>query len=291
MAVSLVVPDRGAVPHTLAVALPGGGYSRRYWDIDWPGEYSQADYHARRGWLFAAVDHLGLGASTPVDPALLTIDLMARTIAAVTADLAAWFRQGSMAEFCGPLPITRVIGIGQSMGACVSLVSQARYRPFDGLAVLGFSASHAILPLPGTGTPLLDVELLGQDAAALAWCYHHDDVISALRAADLEGGFPFRTGVVPPWGCSTIPAVAPSIMAPGFVAADAARVEVPVFVGLGDRDVSADATSEPACYSCSPEVTLAVIRTMAHMHNFAGTRRRMWRRLHDWGEGLGPAGR
>src|SRR5207302_8939163 len=41
-----------------------------------------------------------------------------------------------------------VVGMGQSMGGCLSVVTQARRRTFDALAVLGYSAIHTQMPTP-----------------------------------------------------------------------------------------------------------------------------------------------
>lgn len=286
IAASLVIPENVGTPVVLAVALPGGGYSRAYWDIDWPGGYSQAEYHARRGWIFAAVDHLGIGGSSPLDPAGLTIGRMARAFAAASMQLAQRLRAGTLADSLVPMPVSSVIGMGHSMGGCVAVVAQGRFAPFDALAVLGYSVSNSVLPSPGPEATLVDADLVGPGVAPLTWCYHHDDVDRALRHEDLKGGFPFRTTSAPPWGCSIIPPAAISIMSPGVVSAEAARVRVPVFIGFGDRDVCPDPRSEPACYPSSPGVTKTVIGTMAHMHNFARSRSRLWSQLHRWGAGL-----
>lgn len=61
VAATVVLPTDVAASRALAVAFPGGGYSRGYWDIQWPGGCSQAGFHAEHGWVFAAVDHLGVG--------------------------------------------------------------------------------------------------------------------------------------------------------------------------------------------------------------------------------------
>ena len=39
---------------------------------------------------------------------------------------------------------------------------------------------------------------------------------------------------------------------------------------------------EPAAYPSSPDITLVVIPRMAHMHNFADTRTRLWERFNAW---------
>lgn len=67
---------------------------------------------------------------------------------------------------------------------------------------------------------------------------------------------------------------------------EAAAIEVPVLVGVGELDVVVDPKGEPRAYLSSPSVDLFVCPMMARMHNFAGTRELMWRRLDTWGAWL-----
>ncbi|MEU0950693.1 hypothetical protein ABZ379_50040 [Streptomyces canus] len=71
-------------------------------------------------------------------------------------------------------------------------------------------------------------------------------------------------------------------MTPGLVAPFAARIDVPVFLAFGEHDVSEDPKAETAGYPHSPDITLVVMPEMAHMHNFAATRMRLWQRFADW---------
>jgi hypothetical protein len=64
---------------------------------------------------------------------------------------------------------------------------------------------------------------------------------------------------------------------------------VPVFVGVGERDVVPAPREEPRAYPRSPDITVAVYPRMAHMHNMASTREQLWRRLHGWGESVAAA--
>jgi hypothetical protein len=149
LAASVVAPTTVAETPILAVGFPGGGYSRGYWDIQWPGGYSQAEYHANRGWVFAAIDHLGVGDSSLVDPSMLSFEVLAAANSAATRRIVSMLRDGSLASnTVAPVKDPYVIGIGQSMGGCVSIVAQAAHQTFDALAVLGFSASHTVLPSP-----------------------------------------------------------------------------------------------------------------------------------------------
>lgn len=71
-------------------------------------------------------------------------------------------------------------------------------------------------------------------------------------------------------------------LGPGVVAVEAAAITTPVFIGVGDIDVVADAHAEPAAYPASRDVTVCVFPHMAHMHNFAPSRRALWDRLAAW---------
>jgi pimeloyl-ACP methyl ester carboxylesterase len=300
VAVTLVIPDDAAARRrTLAVGFPGGGYSRGYWDIAWREGYSEAEYHAERGWLFAAVDHLGVGASSLPDPAGLTFEVLAAANDAAVRSLVEGLRAGTLAEGLGPVDVASVIGLGQSMGGCLSIVAQARHGTFDALAVLGYSAIHTVLPSPSGGiqatpvergtAPLGVVEASTSELGGLdtfRYAFHWDDVEPGLLAADLAGGYPIRSGSPPQWGSSTIPPAAVSMLTPGVVAGEASSIEVPVFVGVGERDVCPDPWAEPGAYRSSSDITLVIVSDMAHMHNFAGSRRELWRRLQSWGDGI-----
>jgi alpha-beta hydrolase superfamily lysophospholipase len=76
------------------------------------------------------------------------------------------------------------------------------------------------------------------------------------------------------------------MMTDGVVAAEAAAIGVPVFVGSGERDTVPDPWAEPMAYRRSTEITISVTREMAHMHNFARTRVQLWRRLANFAAGL-----
>ena len=39
-----------------------------------------------------------------------------------------------------------MIGIGQSMGGCITIVMQGNHRTYDAIAPLGYSAIHTVLP-------------------------------------------------------------------------------------------------------------------------------------------------
>jgi hypothetical protein len=91
-----------------------------------------------------------------------------------------------------------------------------------------------------------------------------------------------------PWGSLTTPgAVAQSSLTPGTVAPEAAAVTVPVLVGMGERDTTADVMGEPRAYRSSSSIDIFVCPRMSHMHNFAGTRVLFWERIESFANWAG----
>ncbi len=117
------------------------------------------------------------------------------------------------------------------------------------------------------------------------WGFHYDDEPPDMVADDMRD-YPTRNGRVPVWGSATMPPCATLMLNPGCVADEAAAIRVPVFVGVGERDVCPDPRAEPQAYAQSPDITVFVCPRMSHMHNFASTREQFWDRLHTWGEGV-----
>ena len=68
-AVRVVAPDRPASRLPVLFGFPGGGYNRRYFDLEIDGHpgYSQARHHAQHGSVFVACDHVGVGDSDTPD--------------------------------------------------------------------------------------------------------------------------------------------------------------------------------------------------------------------------------
>ena len=62
----------------------------------------------------------------------------------------------------------------------------------------------------------------------------------------------------PPFGSVALPSCVVTLLAPGCIADDAARIECPVFVGAGERDTLPVPHHEPAAYEKSSDVTVFV---------------------------------
>jgi len=140
------------------------------------------------------------------------------------------------------------------------------------------------------GTVELDsVAKSSRSIADFLYPFHWEDVPPEIVKADVGGGYPQRSTPVPPFGSATIPPCAVTMMSPGCIAAEAAEVGVPVFIGVGERDVCPSVRAEPCAHPHSTDITVFVAPRMAHMHNFATTRELLWSRIEHWARGIARA--
>ncbi|BBZ70568.1 MULTISPECIES: alpha/beta hydrolase [Mycobacterium] len=302
VAATVYLPPADSVADGAAVlfALPGGGYSRGYYDMHFPGHrgYSQAEHHASRGLVLVAIDHLGVGQSTPAVCGDLRAEDIAAANHAAVKRIAELLESGHAVAGYPPFRIARRIGVGQSMGGAITIIMAARHRAYDAIAVLGFSAVRTVLPFPEQSVSAEVAERVGDsrrdadphtqsvaDTAAripdFLYPFFWSDIPADILEADTRHGYPLRTEA-PPFGSATLPSCAIAMLSPGYVAEDAAEIDCPVFVGAGERDVLPAPHREPAAYENSSDVTIFVSPRMAHMHNFASTRKMLWDRLAAW---------
>lgn len=324
VALTIHLPNTLPTEPVICFAKPGGGYCRGYYTCDLPGpaKGAQAVWHAERGWVFVSVDHLGVGASSLHAPDKLTYTVLAAGAHAAEAEVLRRLAEGTLDPGFPRVASPLKLGIGQSMGGCMTIIQQGRYHGYDGIGVLGYSAIHTHPPTrPGTApivAPWLPrdtllsqpLTILNQSALAaamapghvtespgarMAWGFHYDDVDPEIVAADLAH---FNRGIhdpanqegfeAPPWSSLTTPgAVAQSCLTPGAVAPEAAAVTSPVLVAMGERDVIADPRGEVRAYLSASSVDFFICPRMGHMHNFAGTRELFWRRIETWAEWVG----
>jgi pimeloyl-ACP methyl ester carboxylesterase len=321
------LPPTGALsdPPVVCFAFPGGGYSRRYYTLDLRGGTGhsgtgQAGWHAARGWIFVACDSLGFGDATAPDGDVLTYENIARGNQATVAAVMARLESGTLADGYPPVTGATTVGVGQSMGGCFTIVLQGQHRVFDGVAALGFSGIHTVVPSrPGApaaawpwllrGSDLASPAILNQaalaaaagptlagqdslDAAAgtgehpFAWAFHWDTEPADIVTLDMAASAETYEGPLPAWRSPSTPACGIYMVAPGTVATEAASITVPVLIAVGERDVVPNPWLEPAAFKSSTDISLFVCPRMAHMHNFADTRQELWARIHSWGTGV-----
>ena len=113
--VFLPPPDRLAQRQAVVFAMPGGGYSRGYYDMRFPGHsgYSQAEHHVAWGLVFVSIDHLGVGDSTPEVCEELRIEDIAAANDAAVHKISGMLRQGDAVSGYPPVDVGPCIGMGQ----------------------------------------------------------------------------------------------------------------------------------------------------------------------------------
>lgn len=152
-AVTVFLPDREWLldPPIVMFAYSGGGASRGMYCTETATlhEYSQGRWHAERGVVFVACDHLGTGDSSHPDPALLTTaEPLALANMATAKGVLELLARNEIDPSFGALVDPVRIGMGHSMGGGFLIILQGQHAYFDGIAVLGSSAFHTALPAP-----------------------------------------------------------------------------------------------------------------------------------------------
>jgi pimeloyl-ACP methyl ester carboxylesterase len=288
----IMLPDPSSDPRLVLFCAHGGSYSKEYWHF--PG-YSFAQYMAESGCAVVAYDRPGTGQSTRPDDlwALTSVEIGAAHHSLLMTVVAEYGWDG----------IPRV-GIGHSMGAMLFVRQQSKYSSFDGVVLLGWSnfglrlGDRVDAPrddlrrrlaerLDGVRRP--DAEgLLGSErdawAAPLGLLQRANLSLHERRALFYGDGVPLDVmemdetmAAFPVTG-----AIMLATLIDDIVREDAATIGVPVFLGLGERDVSRDPWREPSCFTSSTDVTLHVLSRSGHCHNFAPTRVEQWDRIRTW---------
>ncbi len=267
-------------PPIALVCLPGGGMTRRYFDIDVDGSYSMARHLASKGAAVVTVDPPAVGESpVPPDPWQLTCPVLASMYV------------DAVRQVRGMFPTARVIGVGHSLGALLTVYGQAADRCFDAVALLGFAGGG----LPSVLTPE-ELAVAGQPARV------REEIVALARTrfgrplprgttgpSDLLLGVPVgeaaKAGITAVGGALLAVAGLTS-MIPGASAGELAAVDVPVFVGVGDHDITGEPHAIPAQFPRARDLTLYVLEGSGHNHNVAPTRQQLWDRLWRWAASL-----
>ncbi|WP_157218049.1 alpha/beta fold hydrolase [Flavisphingomonas formosensis] len=284
VAIDVHLPARPAADAVLFFCLPGGGVARGYFDLDGgPGtRFSFAREMNAAGHVVVAVDPVGVGGSTrPEDGFTLTTEVEAQLIHR------AFERLRTMTVGGIDLGTLRLVGGGHSAGAVIAVVQQALYRDFDAMILFCF------------GTGGLREQLTPEQLASLD---EPDGGRSRIVefARDRSGG---QAYVEPPVRYDDTPAsralravhdrvvmaVGVHAMTPGSVRQELGGVDVPVFLAVGDRDITGPPHLLASDYRACPDFTLIVLPTSGHHVFVAPTAPAMYRRVVNWIEGLPSA--
>ena len=268
----------GAATGAVLVCVPGGTYSREYWDLNIPGRrgYSFADFATENGYAVLTIDPLGTGESSKPVRDFDFADIAATLASAVSA----------LPTLTGNEAPT--VAVAHSLGGYLAITQQSLFSSYAGLATLGCTNQH-VAPLN------LDPAFIARSATAQGRDELAKQILSSLPEPYFEGPCEylqswFHLADVPAdvvaADCVTAKSVVPRVfgtaMIPGIVAEHAARIDVPVLIGYGVVDVSPNPRAEARLYRRSPDITTVVLADSAHCHNMASSRHRLWRRALGW---------
>jgi pimeloyl-ACP methyl ester carboxylesterase len=295
LSLDLFVPDEVAAEPFLWVCVPGGGISRRYFDLDVNAtdSFSMARFFTRGGDLVVTMDPPGVGDSdTPDDAYSLSPHVVADVLAAGLESLerdALLLVDGQRNQIA---PTAR-IGLGHSAGALLIVCLQARHRSFDALALLGFSSSG----LPG----VLNEEELSYVGNPQGFG------LALPRLSRERFGEP-----LPQWSNSSLGELEPSSVAeevdmalhrasskllalvgmsaivPGSVQPELNQLSAPIFAGLGEHDLAGKLDVLPGQLPACGDLTLFLLEGAGHNHNIAPNRHVLWGRLMRWAASVRP---
>lgn len=276
-----VFPPTGTpppVPSVIAL-LNGGSYDKRYFHVQVPGhdDYSAADALAARGHVVVLLDHLGVSDSSRIPTQMkATRQVCALANHAAVVEIFARLEKGTLDPSIPAMPHFLKIGGGHSMGGFQTITQQAENATYDRVLVLGYTAIGVHLTFDGQ---LVQAERPIDPAQGDYWLLDH---------ATLKEGFHWDD--VPPEVLAVDNALAvevPTLLSNesitmGIVSEDAGKIAVPVYICLGERDVSPRPYDEPHYYKSSPYVTLHILPRSGHCQSFASTRMEMIDRIDGW---------
>jgi len=278
------VTKLGAKPVTM-VLLNGGSYDKRYFHVEIEGHpgYSAAQHLAELGNIVLVPDHLGVGESTRV-PAQrkATRQIVALANHAAAGQFYARLRVGTLHPALPAFHEHAKIGGGHSMGGMQTIIQQARHGTYDAVMVLGYTAQGVHFTMGGKKLRAADFlpaegtspDYTSNDRAPLHEGFHWEDVPAEVIAADdaIATETPAQIGL--------------DSIRTGIVVAEAAAIDVPVYLCLGERDVSPDPHAECGYFRKCSDFTLHILPRSGHCQNFAGTRHEMWNRMHSWARSI-----
>jgi pimeloyl-ACP methyl ester carboxylesterase len=297
LSVDLFAPQDVGADALLWVCVPGGGISRRYFDLDVNGlgGFSMAGFLSRGGDFVVTIDPPGVGESDrPDDGYLLTPHLVADVLAAAVESLEGDPTFGGLVDAQRGQFAPRVkIGLGHSAGALLIACQQARHRSFDALALLGFSASGlpAVLNEEELGYAGRPKELAGA-VAKLSEARFGDplpqwsnSVVGELEPGTIAAAIDTALAQA---SSKLLALVGMTAIVPGSVQPELDQLRAPIFAALGERDLAGKLDVLPGQLPACGDLTLFLLEGAGHNHNVAPNRQILWRRLARWAASIEP---
>ncbi|HEY1078353.1 MAG TPA: alpha/beta hydrolase [Fontimonas sp.] len=303
VAASVWLPAEPLAAPALLLCLPGGNMNRHYFDLqpeDGDDSFSFAAQMCARGFIVAALDHLGLGDSTkPQDGWQLTPEVLVQANANATAQLLTTLRSGELRADVPAVPGLRSVGVGHSMGAMLTVLQQHAASQHEAIVVLGFSTRGLPEYLPPPLKQIGDPVAARPQLVDLARKMFGGNPYPMIHRGGGNGGAGnggnadlFGSRKADPRGVAALkratdcvlPVPAVLSMLPNNVGAEAATIRCPVFLGIGEKDMVGPTHQVPAAFAASFDVTLQILPETGHSHFLFPARTALFDRLGVWVE-------
>jgi pimeloyl-ACP methyl ester carboxylesterase len=292
VAASVFLPDGvvGPAPGVLC-CLPGGGLTRRYYDLRADGDdsYSFARCMSHRGFIVITCDMIGTGESSrPADGFSITPDLIAEANHRAIAHTLGLLRTGTLDARIAPLPDLLPVGVGHSLGAVSTIVQQSMHRDYRALVLLGYGGkgfpselNEAELALAGDPDGIR-ARVVRLARARYAEPYYR--IVASPRTREVygAGGDKGAMSALRAAGTPLLATAGLFSMIPASVRRESLRIDVPVFLGLGDRDICGPPHEVPACFPAARNVALIVLGDTGHTHFVFRSMRSLLRHVAAW---------
>lgn len=298
MAAQLYVPKRLQDPPTVLFCVPGGGHNHRYFDLVIPGEagapdditFSFARRMVEQGFIVVLFDPLATGASSRPEAGYdLHPDVLAEATARAVAELQQRLRDGTATPDLPALPDLVSIGVGHSLGALTILFQQDRTRSHRAIALLGFATRGSPENLPAEDSHLANNPSLARaELSALTRKRFPETpypfIKTGGRGAQIYGGGAEKRvmAVMRQIPDNLLAASGMFAVIPGSTAPEAARVEVPVLIVVGDKDMTGPVDELAPPFARSPKVEVVELPDTGHSHFAFGSIDRLIDRFAAW---------
>jgi len=284
MKASLVTPD-GWDAEALLICLPGGGASRRYFEL---GEYEGVDFGfasrmAKHGFASLLIDHPGTGDNVLADDFPFFTPRQAVDI--LGAAIPKLIKQAGISP-------RRLICVAHSMGGMMATLLQARHRLFSGMALFGSSARGLDWGLtPEELTYIDQPDALERDL---------EDLVLKRYGALFPAGLGGPSGKSITFGGSSeeltkrlrevatplFAAGATTSMTRGAFAPEAAIIDVPMLFAFGDHDIGAPAEEVPQDFPNAADIQTLVLEQTGHNHFAFPTIVQLADTVAEWAAGI-----
>jgi pimeloyl-ACP methyl ester carboxylesterase len=298
LAVDVFIPKNILLhePAIVFFCIPGGGLNRGYFDLQVEGDasFSFAARMASRGMITVAIDPLGVGGSSRPEAGFDVVpDVATAALAPVQRQISAELRAGTLVPSLLPaLPKLLSIGVGHSLGGMQTVMQQAQFRSYDALILFGFGPVGMPEVLSEEAKAMAhDAQTIRKNIVRLAKAFHaepYPEVKPNGRGREIFGGG------ADPRAMNALRAVRDRLPAtlsmfviiPGSCAPEAAQIDVPLLLVVGDRDMCGPPHQLPASFPTSADITLLCLPDTGHSHFVFSSTSRLFPRLALWVESI-----